>query len=203
LLERQGIVTREGVNGEELPGGFSAVYPVLKAMEEAGRVRRGYFVEGLGGAQFGSPGAVERLRGEREPRDEPCAVVLAATDPAQPYGAAVPWPRREGDERRTPARAAGARVILVDGTPVLYLDRSGRGLSTLPAADDEQLLGLAFGALAGEAARQGTRGLTIERIDGEPAAASPIARHLPGAGFAAGYRGFTWRPPRPEAVSRA
>jgi ATP-dependent Lhr-like helicase len=203
LLERQGIVTREGVSGEELPGGFSAVYPVLKAMEEAGRVRRGYFVEGLGGAQFGSPGAVERLRGEREPRDEPCAVVLAATDPAQPYGAAVPWPRREGDERRTPPRAAGARVILVDGTPVLYLDRSGRGLSTLPAADDEQLLGLAFGALAGEAARQGTRGLTIERIDAEPATASPIARHLPGAGFAAGYRGFTWRPGRPEAIARA
>ncbi len=197
LLERHGVVTREGVNAEDLPGGFSSVYPVLKAMEDAGRVRRGYFVEGLGAAQFGYPGAVERLRGERDPSDEPGAVVLAACDPAQPYGAAVPWPRRSDDERRGLARAAGAQVVMVDGVPVLYAERSGRGIVTLPGADDAEVRGQALDALLGHAARAGSKGFTIERIDGVPAIESPMAGDLRAVGFATGYRGLTYRPGRP------
>src|SRR5262249_15029135 len=98
LLERQGIVTRDGVRGEGIRGGYGAVYAELKALETLGVCRRGYFVEGLGGAQFALPGAVERLREIRSARreDAPQALVLAAADPAQPYGAALPWPRRSG-----------------------------------------------------------------------------------------------------------
>jgi ATP-dependent Lhr-like helicase len=203
LLERHGIVTREGVNGEDLPGGFSAVYPVLKAMEDAGRVRRGYFVEGLGAAQFGYPGAVERLRAERDTPDEPAATILAACDPAQPYGAAIPWPRRDDEDRRSLARAAGAQIVLVDGVPVLYVERSGRGIVTLPATEQDGLLELAMPALLGYAARHGAKGLTIERIDGAPAIESPLAAHLRTAGFASGYRGLTYRPPRSQVPGRA
>src|SRR5204863_1242326 len=106
LLERYGVVTRVGVAAEDFGGGFSAVYPVLKAMEDAGRARRGYFVEGLGAAQFAVPGAEDRLRALRESPAEPLTLVLAATDPANPYGAVLPWPA-EG-----PQRAAGAQVVL-------------------------------------------------------------------------------------------
>ena len=130
LLERQGVVTRDGVAAENVSGGFSAVYPVLREMEERGRVRRGYFVEGLGGAQFCLPAALDRLRSERgdpggddRPRD---VLVLAAADPANPYGAALPWPRRDDNDRRPFQRAAGAYVALVDGEPVLYLERGGK-----------------------------------------------------------------------------
>ncbi len=203
LLERQGIVTREGVSGEDLPGGFSSVYPVLKAMEETGRVRRGYFVEGLGAAQFGLPGAVERLRAERESPEEPVVNILAACDPAQPYGAAVPWPRAPDGNRRQLVRTAGAKVILVDGEPVLYVERSGRGVVCLAPEQDTNAVDLACRALAAGAARNGARGLTIERIDGQPAAGSRLARQLESLGFVTGYRGLTYRPPRFEVRSRA
>jgi ATP-dependent Lhr-like helicase len=130
LLDRHGILTREAVRGEGHPGGFAAVYPVLKAMEESGRVRRGYFVEGLGGAQFALPGAVDRLRARRDPEgSSPAEVVLAATDPANPYGVALPWPVKG------PQRAAGAYVVLLDGLPALYLERGGKGLVALRACD--------------------------------------------------------------------
>ena len=126
LLERQGVVTRDGVAAENVAGGFSAVYPVLREMEERGRVRRGYFVEGLGGAQFCLPAALDRLRSERGdpggddgPRN---VLVLAAADPANPYGATLPWPRRDEEDRRPFQRAAGAYVVLVDGEPVIYLE---------------------------------------------------------------------------------
>jgi len=203
LIERHGIVTREGVNAEELPGGFSSVYPVLKVMEDAGRVRRGYFIEGLGAAQFGLPAAVERLRAERETPEQPVVTLLAACDPAQPYGAAVPWPRREDDDRRPLARAAGARVVLVDGEPVLYIERSGRGLLSLPRAEDSDALELAIRALVADATTNRSRGLAIDRIDGRPAAESPFAGRLKAAGFTAGYRGLTYRPSRFEAIVRA
>src|SRR5207249_10478242 len=147
LLERHGVVTREAVMAENQPGGFSGVYPILKAMEEAGRARRGYFVAGLGAAQFALPGAVDRLRADREPSDAPCAVLLAAADPAQPYGAALAWPRRD-DERSPVQRAAGAYVVLVDGFGVLYLERGGRSLVTLPAGDDPEVAAAALAALA-------------------------------------------------------
>jgi ATP-dependent Lhr-like helicase len=209
LLDRYGVVTRQGVAAENIPGGFSSIYPVLKAMEEGGRIRRGYFVEGLGGAQFALPGAVDRLRAHRQPSEEPEVQVLAATDPASPYGADVPWPRREGDDRRAVQRSAGARVILVNGEPVLYLDRGGRSVITLPAfdapADGSSIHAgaLAVHALTGLADDAGGRGITLDRIDGEPATQSPLAARFTAAGFVPGFRGLTYRPTPSGVLSRA
>src|SRR6185436_11174826 len=121
LLERYGVLTREAVHAEGIIGGFSAVYEVLKAMEEAGRVRRGYFVAGLGATQFALPGADDRLRALRDRSEAPFTTVLAATDPANPYGAALAWPERpaeDGAASARPQRAAGASVVLVDGALV-------------------------------------------------------------------------------------
>ena len=134
LLERYGIVTREQVLAEGIPGGFSSLYDSLAALETIGVARRGYFIEGLGGAQFALPGAVERLRSQRDDDAAP-PLVLAATDPAQPYGAALKWPKLEG---RSPARTAGAYVVLAGAEPVLYVERSGKGLQFLVAEDDER-----------------------------------------------------------------
>jgi len=194
LLERYGVVTRETVLSEGVPGGFSTVYPVFKAMEDGGRIRRGYFVEGLGAAQFALPGAVERLRAERERPEEPLVTVLAATDPSNPYGATLPWPKREDEQRRQLQRAAGAQVVLVDGEAVLYLDRGGRGVTTLPAFDVDATRKLALGELLQMVDRLGGRGLTIERIDGLQTGESPVADAFLVAGFSAGYRGLTYRP---------
>jgi ATP-dependent Lhr-like helicase len=132
LLERYGVVTREAVLAEGVPGGYAAVYPLLRALEERGQVRRGYFVAGLGAAQFALPGAVDRLRSYRtdDPNAEPR--VLAATDPAQPYGAALPWPDTAG----RPARAAGAYVVVRDGRLIAYLERGGRSLLTFGREPD-------------------------------------------------------------------
>jgi ATP-dependent Lhr-like helicase len=127
LLERYGIVTREQVLAEGIPGGFSSLYDQLSALETIGVARRGYFVEGLGGAQFAVPGAVERLRAQRDDDAAP-PIVLAATDPAQPYGAVLRWPQREG---RTPQRVAGAYVVLAGAEPVLYVERGGKGIQVL------------------------------------------------------------------------
>ncbi|MGI8926547.1 MAG: Lhr family helicase [Tepidiformaceae bacterium] len=194
LLERHGVVTREAVTSEGIAGGFSAVYPVLKAMEEGGRIRRGYCVEGLGATQFALPGAVDRLRAERLPPDEPSAVVLAATDPANPYCAALPWPRAAGD-RRPLARAAGAHVVLVDGEPALYLERGARGAVALPAFSQERVAAAALAALVGAAASRPRGSIAIERIDGQPAPESPHAAAFRRAGFTEGYRGLSYRPP--------
>lgn len=203
LLERLGVVTREGVAAEDLPGGFSSVYPVLKAMEEAGRVRRGYFVDGLGAAQFALPSAPDRLRAEREPPESPSAVALSAVDPAQPYGATLAWPREEDGARKAFQRVAGARLYMVDGRPVLYLDRGHRGLLTFPAVADEALARLAVGCLASDSVVLGGRGLSIERVDGNPVLESPLAGLLREAGFAQGFRGLTRRSDRSEAMAHA
>ena len=150
LLERHGVVTREAVASEAIDGGFSAVYPVLRAMEEAGRIRRGYFVDGLGAAQFALPGAVDRLRAMRDQPGELAGdrgrivQLLAAADPANPYGAALAWPRRGDTDRRPFQRAAGAYVALVDGAAVVYVDRGGTSIQTLPASDDPAALGAAL-----------------------------------------------------------
>ena len=141
LLERYGIVTREQVLAEGIRGGFALLYDTFCNLETLGVCRRGYFIEGMGGAQFALPGAVERLRALGGAELAPSAagpgveqrgraLVLAAADPAQPFGAALPWPRREGQERR-PSRVAGAYVVMVAEEPVLYLERGGRGLVTL------------------------------------------------------------------------
>ncbi|MFN0093624.1 MAG: DEAD/DEAH box helicase, partial [Dehalococcoidia bacterium] len=198
LLDRYGVVTREAVAAEGVAGGFSAVYPVFKAMEESGRVRRGYFVEGFGAAQFALPGAVDRLRSERDARTEHEVRVLAATDPANPWGAALPFPKREDDERRLLPRVPGARVVLVDGVPVAYLDRGGHGLMTLPAWDDPELAALACEAIVATA-EPGGRPLAIERFDGQPPSQSPRAGALIEAGFEHGFKGLTYRARRAQA----
>jgi ATP-dependent Lhr-like helicase len=197
LLERHGVVTRESVLGEGVPGGFAAVYPVLRAMEEAGKIRRGYFVEGLGAAQFALPGAVDRLRAERTPVDGPTVRVLAAADPANPYGAALAWPKT-----RRLQRVGGAYLILVDGEPALYLERSRKGLFTLPAF--EASAPHALGALRRLAESAPRRELVLDQIDGESALNSPLRPQLEQAGFVREYLGLTLRLPglaHPQARS--
>ncbi|MFE9100302.1 Lhr family helicase [Actinomadura geliboluensis] len=208
LLERYGIVIRGAVAAERTPGGFSAVYPVLRAFEETGRCRRGYFVEGLGAAQFALPGAVDRLRAlrpssappddisalwETPRRPDVRALVLAAADPANPYGAALPWPGRDDEvaSGHKPGRKAGALVVLVEGRLVLYVERGGRTLLTWD--DDPDVLQPAVDALA-LAVREGALGkLTVERADGESINDSPLAAALESAGFHPTPRGLRLR----------
>jgi ATP-dependent helicase Lhr and Lhr-like helicase len=191
LLERQGIVTRDGVRGEGIPGGYGAVYGQLRALETLGVCRRGYFVEGLGGAQFALPGAVERLR-ELRPREdeEQEPLVLAAADPSQPYGAALPWPKR-ADGRA--ARVAGAFVVLLGGEAALFVERGGRSLVALREPEDEWLR-LALASLVGHVKQGGVKRLAVERFDGEPVAETPIYPLLLDAGFVAGPRRAVLRP---------
>ena len=193
LLERHGVVTREAVAAEGIAGGYASVYPVLRAMEESGRARRGYFVEGLGAAQFALPGAVDRLRSARDA--DATVHVLAATDPAQPYGAALPWPRGADNDRLPLQRAAGAYVVLVDGAAALYLERGGRSLLTLPGGGEPGVRVRAVGALASLVAPGGPfRELRIERVDRGPVGESPLAENLAEAGFRPSYRGYLLRP---------
>ena len=187
LLERHGVLTREAALAEGIEGGFAAIYPVLKALEERGQVRRGYFVAGLGAAQFALPGAVDRLRAVRDPLEPDLTpMVLAATDPAQPYGAALPWPTSGG----RPSRSAGAFVVLVAGEPVAELERGGKSLSTFPGALDHPHWAEGLARLVKDGR---VRKIEIARIDGAPAGESPAADHLRHAGFADGYKGLILR----------
>ncbi|HEX6946434.1 MAG TPA: DEAD/DEAH box helicase [Acidimicrobiia bacterium] len=180
LLDRFGLVSRDIVAGE-VPGGFSSVYPVLSHLEEAGRIRRGYFVEGLGGAQFALPGAVDRLRSR--PSHPP--LWLAATDPANLYGTVLPWP--ESETRL--AREAGAYVIVADGELLAYLDRSRTGLTMFePGWHRAEAVA---GAIADIGSRH--RRLTLRTVDSAPAEESPLARALADSGFAAAPRGLSYR----------
>jgi len=231
LLDRYGIVTRGSVVAEGVSGGFAGVYRVLAAAEESGRVRRGYFVEGLGAAQFATTGAIDRLRAQSRPlpdvlnspaserRDSaPSALVLAASDPANPYGAALGWPARvtdlsdePGDTRlkaptgtetrpnpppghgHKPGRKAGALVVLVDGALTLYVERGGKTL--LSWTDDPPLLQSAADALA-LAVLEGALGkMTVEKADGASVLRPdhPLATALAGAGFHATPRGLRLR----------
>jgi ATP-dependent Lhr-like helicase len=192
LLQRHGVVTRGAVVSERVPGGFAGVYPVLKALEEAGRCRRGYFADGLGGAQFALPGAVERLRALSGPPRSPETLVLAAADPANPYGGALPWPVRESERAgHRAARKAGAVVVLVDGALVLYVERGGRTLLTY--SDEPELMHPAVDALA-LAVRDGALGrLSVERADGEGIFETPLALALAEAGFRVSPRGLRLR----------
>jgi ATP-dependent helicase Lhr and Lhr-like helicase len=215
LLERHGILIRGAAAAEHVPGGFGALYPVLRALEDAGQCRRGYFVEGLGAAQFALPGAVDRMRAMAEtartaarpadpwatgpwsaappdPADKKI-IVLAAADPANAYGAALPWPDRPGDGTggHRPGRKAGALVLLADGELVLYVERGGKTL--LSWTSDPELLEPAAAALAA-AARAGALGrLTVERADGAGVYDSPLATALAAAGFRPTPRGLRLR----------
>ncbi len=215
LLERHGVLTRGAVMAEQVPGGFSAVYPVLRAFEENGRARRGYFVETLGAAQFGTPGSVDRLRGFASPDRAPAGtVVLAATDPANVYGAALPWPDRPdpassdddpgtaidlgegtGTKRASGHRAgrkAGALVVLVDGDLVLYVERGGKTL--LSWTEDEQALKEAATALSGAVAAGALGRMVVQKADGASVHESgPLSAALQAAGFAATPRGLRLR----------
>jgi ATP-dependent Lhr-like helicase len=185
LLQRHGVLTREAVLAEGAPGGYAGVYGVLRALEESGHLRRGYFVDGLGAAQFALPGAVDRLRDLRSPDADPDLLALAAADPAQPYGAALPWPESAG----RPARGAGAYVVLAGGEPAAYLERGARALLTFAAAAESAWVdGLASLVKDGRVRR-----IELSRIDGTPAAASPFADALRSAGFVDGYRGLVLR----------
>jgi ATP-dependent Lhr-like helicase len=203
LLDRHGVLTREAVAAEGVEGGFSAVYPVLRAMEDAGRIRRGYFVDGLGAAQFAVTGALDRLRAVRDGADPPAdgAVhLLAAADPANPYGAALAWPRRGPDDRRPYQRAAGAYVVLVDGLAVLYLDRGGASLQAMPAADEPDVALAAARSLRTLVSDGRLRELVIRRVDGDDVASSSFRPILLEAGFVAGYRGLVLRGERPGSA---
>jgi ATP-dependent helicase Lhr and Lhr-like helicase len=187
LLERHGLVARETASVEALGGGFAGVHRVLRTMEEAGKVRRGYFVEGLGGAQFVYPGVVDRLRRARDDDDRGDVVLLAATDPANPYGWLAPWPGLKIGSGRPPARSAGAAVVLVDGRPVLFLDRRGRRLRTFDHADPETVE-RALPLLRRVARTLPRRAFSLEEVDGEPAYRTSLMPALKAAGFASEYR---------------
>ena len=199
LLERYGVVSREAAHVEGLSGGFAILYPVLATLEESGRVRRGWFVEGLSGAQFARPGVVDRLRGHRD--DPPETRVIAAYDPANPYGSLLPWPVTDEAGPR-PRRVAGARVILVDGEPVLFVDKGGRSVVTLAGWSEPERAERAVHAL--EEARGGRfKTLHIDRIDGAAAPSSPHAEVFRRAGYAEDYKGLVLEPAGPGAASRA
>jgi ATP-dependent Lhr-like helicase len=209
LLERHGVLTRGAVMAEQVAGGFAAVYPVLRAFEENGRARRGYFVETLGAAQFGTAGSVDRLRSFASPDRVPGgAVVLAATDPANVYGAALPWPDRptgnevegvdvgEGTGRRTAGhragRKAGALVVLLDGELVLYVERGGKTL--LSWTEDEHALKEGATALSGAVAAGALGRMVVQKADGASVhEATPLSAALQAAGFAATPRGLRLR----------
>jgi ATP-dependent Lhr-like helicase len=202
LLERYGVVTRGAVAAERVTGGFAAVYKVLSAFEDSGRCRRGYFVEGLGAAQFGTAGSIDRLRTfseastdpTRDGEEKPAAVTLAATDPANPFGAALPWPERETSGGHRPGRKAGSLVVLTDGALALYVERGGRTLLTW--TDEPARLRAAALSLA-DAVRRGALGrLTVEKADGEQllgSGSTPLREALDAAGFISTPRGLRLR----------
>ena len=192
FLERHGIVSRESMQHEVQLGGFGAVYPVLRELEERGEIRRGHFVEGMSSAQFAMPGAVDRLRAHRTRDTQPRAVLLAATDPAQPYGFQLDWPPTRGEKGR-PRRAVHAAVVLVDGTPSLFVDAGGRRI--LSFEDPENVsyadrVEAAARSLAAGAGRFVRGSLRVEEIDGQSARESVLSEHFIRAGFRTGYRGL-------------
>jgi ATP-dependent Lhr-like helicase len=180
LLERHGVVTRPAVLAEGVPGGFAGLYPVFAAMEDAGKVRRGYFVEGLGGAQFGLPGAIDRLRDSTDSG----VIVMASADPANPFGSALPWPQHDSG---SPSKRAGAYVILCNGELAAYVERGAR--SVLTWVENEPAI--VAGVLEVAKRRRGTT--TVATIDGLSALSSPMGAALLDAGFVTGYKGVTYR----------
>ncbi|BDI28707.1 hypothetical protein CCAX7_007580 [Capsulimonas corticalis] len=196
LLDRYGLVTREAVQAEGIAGGFSSVYGVLKAMEDAGAVRRGYFVAGLGATQFALPGAVDRLRGLREPENQPQTILLSTVDPANPYGAALPWPDVV-QEGRKPMRIAGSIVILVDGSLAAWLPKSERQLTTfldnVPERDPSAVALEIARALAGEVGNGRRRAVLIEEVNGEHPRETAMAAAFLEEGYVVSSQGYLKR----------
>jgi ATP-dependent Lhr-like helicase len=213
LLERYGVVTREVAHAEGLDGGFSSVYEILKAMEAAGRIRRGYFVAGHGGVQFALPGADEDLRAQRNVKDDATpAQVLSAVDPANPYGALLPWPERDADTAGRLARVAGAYVVLHQGALTCYLQRAGGALTTFtlqPSAARDRAIAQALAAWA--RAQPLRRAFQLATIDGAPAANHALAGAFREASFVAAGGGLllslrdrdAFPAPEPEADADA
>ncbi|UQS30384.1 ATP-dependent helicase [Streptomyces fradiae] len=199
LLDRHGVVTRGAVAAEGVEGGFSATYRVLSAFEDSGQARRGYVVESLGAAQFAMDGAVDRLRAAASARERgegsaaPQAVVLAAADPANAYGAALPWPEPPDGAGHKPGRKAGSLVVLVDGELTLYMERGGKSLLSWPLDPDAPALRAAADALAAAASAGALGTVTVERVNGAAALTSPLSRALEAAGFHATPRGLRLR----------
>jgi ATP-dependent Lhr-like helicase len=210
LLTRYGVVFRETAHAENLPGGFSAIYDVMKALEESGKIRRGYFAADLGATQFAMPAAVDLLRSLRVQQDPDRVELLqlAATDPANPYGALMRWPAAP-DEGSSLTRSVGARVILCDGALVAYLRRGNPNLQVFLPEEEPQrshvmrrLAEFLVGRVQGERADDdaGRAGMLIATVNGVAVADSVMARALLDAGFAAGAMGFNLRrnlPPLP------
>lgn len=196
LLDRYGIVTRGSVMAEEVLGGFALVYRVLARFEESGKARRGYFIEKLGAAQFSTVGAVDRLRGftqEFDAEKQFETLTLAATDPANPYGAALAWPSDEDSQtKHRPGRKAGGLVTMVDGALALYVERGGKTLLTFTDSDD--VLRAAARSLADTVRRARIPNLVIERVDGTFVLETPLASMLQEGGFSLTTRGLRMRP---------
>ena len=204
LLTRHGVVARDVTAIEQLPGGFSALYPVLRRLEETGRIRRGYFVAGLGAAQFAQPGAIDLLRDAREERDEVITVTVSATDPANPYGVLIPWPVLVAEDTRGATRTAGARVVIVNGRLAAWISRGDRQLIVCVPDDepDRSSVGRALARELVEIARrapEGRRGWLIEDINGKPAIEHPASQYLIEHGFASSAMGLQLRGLRPRA----
>ncbi|MEZ5979286.1 MAG: DEAD/DEAH box helicase [Planctomycetota bacterium] len=203
LLERYGVVSREAANSDEVPGGWSPLYRVLRHMEESGRVRRGHFVEGLTGAQFASPGAADRLRAQRlEPDVSRAARItsIGACDPANPWGALLPWPEHR-DGASPPRRVRGARVVLADGEPILFASPGGRRVSTVARGDaHDELFERAFAELGEKPRALGRKWLVVESIDGGSALASPFAPVLERVGFVREPKGYAADPAAARAA---
>jgi ATP-dependent Lhr-like helicase len=199
LLERYGIVSREAALAEAIPGGFGPLYKVLSAMEESGQVRRGYFIEGLSGAQFARPGIVDRLRSVQQEETMDCQVevddiaVLPVIDPANPWGNLLPWPPTGNPAAGAkPRRVVGAFVLLHAGRPLLYLGANGRQLLTFPAhLSAAELTKAAFAALQRVPKHGRRRSLIIEQVDGQPVRDSAHYPAMLQSGFISDYRGLT------------
>ena len=199
VLERWGIASRQGARADDVPGGFAAIGDVYRAMEDTGAVRRGYFVESLEGAQFAWPGAIDRLR--EVPRGNAQHVdVLAAVDPANAWGSALPWPQL-ADPDAKPARRVGGTVVMIDGALALWVEPKGKRIATAMGMSPESIeLALSVGAPQ-LAWKQRRRELTLEMIDGQPAGQSPWAKSLLAAGARVDYRGLVIRGLNPMVKS--
>lgn len=189
MLQRYGVVSREAVASEGLPGGFTPLYQTYKALEESGRVRRGYFVEGLSGAQFAWAQTVDRLRSEGESTQAKDPLVLATIDPANPYGTLLSWPESAG----RPRRASGTFTIFVDGHPVLFVEKGAKKILTFPKLEEPEFREAALRGLEKVAASRRGRMLTIHEIDGTSAAKHPLYPALKQVGFRDDYHGLSLR----------